>query len=274
MPAKINPREIIKYFYPHDTGLRRLLIRHSEFVCEKALLIARKNPGKNLDLELIACGAMLHDIGIGKCKAQSIYCLGIEPYIRHGILGAEMLRNYGKEKGVDMEPYARICERHTGCGLAAEEIRAQGLPLPQEDFLPETPEEKIICLADKFFSKSGSMKEKRLRKIVRGMEKFGQPQVQRFLRMAEEFHIAKVRRVTTPLMEACGWILVDILLAGLTTSMCSVGIFFFWLKAAFLLFFLIRSIIFDQLANLQRRDILIYELIYLLIFPVELFVHF
>jgi uncharacterized protein len=50
-----------------------------------------------------------------------------------------------------MEKFARICERHTGSGLTAEEIVSGGLPLPERDFLPETLEEKIICLADKFF---------------------------------------------------------------------------------------------------------------------------
>ena len=50
--------------------------------------------------------------------------------------------------------HARVCERHTGAGLTKREIIEQELPLPQQDFLPETTEEKLICYADKFFSKT------------------------------------------------------------------------------------------------------------------------
>ena len=269
----MNPKEIIAYFYPQDTGLRRLLIRHSEQVRDKAVLIARENLELNPDMELLSNGAMLHDIGIGKCKAHNIYCLGAEPYIRHGILGAEMLRNYGKEHGIDMEPYARICERHTGCGLTAEEIKSAGLPLPEKDFLPETAEEKIICLADKFFSKSGNMKEKKLRSIVRGMEKFGQPQVQRFLLMAEEFHLSKVKPVDSPLLFALGLIAFDMLLAALTTCLCLIGTAFFIIKAVFLLLFLIRSIAFSISGRLKQRDIWIWEAFFLLIVISQFFFH-
>ena len=135
---------------------------------------------------------MLHDIGIGKCNAEDIFCQGSEPYLRHGIIGAGMLREYGKLSGMNMEVYARICERHTGSGLTAEEIRKGGLPLPEQDFLPETPEEKVICLADKFFSKSGKQKEKDLETVIRSMKKFGSQPNDRFEALAQEFNIRKI----------------------------------------------------------------------------------
>ena len=47
-----------------------------------------------------------------------------------------------------------FAKRHTGAGLTKKEIIEQELPLPQQDFLPETTEEKLICYADKFFSKT------------------------------------------------------------------------------------------------------------------------
>ena len=164
--------EIIRHFYPEDTPLRRRLLAHSEQVRDKALALAR-NSGETLDLRLVADGAMLHDIGIFACDAPGIDCRGSEPYLAHGVIGAKLLREYGAEHGMDLEKYARICERHTGSGLAADEIREQRLPLPERDYLPETPEEALICLADKFFSKSGDMREKPLAKIRRSMDKFG-----------------------------------------------------------------------------------------------------
>jgi uncharacterized protein len=187
----VKSQEIIEYFYPEDTELRQILIRHSMQVRDKALQIAGINPGMNLDLEILNHGAMLHDIGIGKCNAKDIFCFGREHYLRHGILGAEMLRDFGKTHGVNMEIYARICERHTGSGLTASEIQAACLPLPEKDFLPETREEKVICLADKFFSKSGTGDEKTLETVIGSMKKFGIGPETRLLALVQEFQIQK-----------------------------------------------------------------------------------
>ena len=174
--------EIIGHFYPDDTPFRQMLLKHSYQVCTKAESIMEMagagSPG--LDRGLVIRGALLHDIGIGRCHAPDILCMGTEPYIAHGVIGAQMLRDYGAETGMDLEAYARICERHTGTGLTAEDIRRQHLPLPERDFLPETPEEKLICLADKFYSKSGNMEEKSLSRIIRSMEKFGPETLKRW----------------------------------------------------------------------------------------------
>ena len=62
----------------------------------------------------------------------------------------------------------------------AAEIRERKLRLPERDLLPESAEEKIICLADKFFSKSGAMEEKSVDQIRKGMLKFGEASLERF----------------------------------------------------------------------------------------------
>ena len=178
----IDPDVVISHFYPEDTPLRRLLLRHSTQVRDKALAILAnpQRPPLELDAELVSAGAMLHDVGILQCHAPSILCTGTRPYIAHGMIGAEMLRDYGRAHGLDMEPFARICERHTGAGITAKEVREQGLPIPERDYLPETPEEKLVCLADKFFSKSGDMKDKTVDVVRRSLEKFGADTVERF----------------------------------------------------------------------------------------------
>ena len=180
--------EIIACFYPEDTPLRRRLIRNSEQVRDKALALA-EHVSEPLDRALVSDGAMLHDIGIGGCDAPGIDCRGDAPYIAHGMIGARMLRRYGAERGIDLEKYARICERHTGSGLSAAEIREQRLPLPERDYLPETPEEALVCLADKFFSKSGDMREKKLEKIYRSMSKFGPEPLARFEALCRRFNV-------------------------------------------------------------------------------------
>ena len=117
---------------------------------------------------------MLHDIGIFKCYAAGIQCFGTEPYICHGRIGAELLRSEGFPR------HARVCERHTGAGITKAQIIAQNLPLPQQDFLPETMEEKVICYADKFFSKTHIDREKTIEQAEKSLSKFGEEGVLRF----------------------------------------------------------------------------------------------
>ena len=190
----IDPYVIIDAFYPDDTPLRRLLVQHSLQVCAKALAILDLPANRDLapDREIVRAGALLHDIGIGRCHAPDILCTGDLPYLAHGIAGAELLRNYGRAHDLDLEPFARIAERHTGSGLTAAEIAAGGLPLPPRDFLPETPEEKLICLADKFYSKSGDLREKSMERARKSMAKFGPGPLARFDALCALFHLPPI----------------------------------------------------------------------------------
>ena len=163
----MNPLDIIYKYYPADDALRRLLLKHSRQVADKALAVCERHPDLQLDRQLVYEGAMLHDVGIFLTDAPGIFCHGSEPYLLHGRLGAELMRKEGRED------LARICERHTGTGLTAEDIRRQGLPLPLEDFRPETEAEKVICYADKFFSKSHPDAEKTAAQVVKSLAKFG-----------------------------------------------------------------------------------------------------
>ena len=204
----MNYLDIIHHFYPEDTPLRRLLLLHSECVRDKALQILEGSgfrglvsgfrvQGSNLNLDLIIAGSMLHDIGICATHAPGILCEGTEPYICHGTIGARMLRqlvaegSFSAEDAAMLEACARICERHTGAGLTRQDILSQGLPIePAVDLLPETLEEQLVCLADKFFSKSGDpRKEKSLEHVRRSMMKFGADSLARFDALCSTFNI-------------------------------------------------------------------------------------
>lgn len=169
----IDYLNIINKYYIPQTPLYELLIKHSSDVTNKALKIA-KNCGEDVDLDFIYESAMLHDIGIFKTQAPSIYCGGNERYICHGVIGSELLQSEGLSK------HALVCERHTGAGLSLKDIISQKLPLPHRDMLPISVEEKIICYADKFFSKSHLDREKSVDEIFREMEKYGIDTVNRF----------------------------------------------------------------------------------------------
>ena len=170
----MNYNLLIDKYYPEDNELRHILINHSQSVARKALQIVSYHPELHLDAQFIEEAAMLHDLGIFRTDAPGIQCFGSEPYICHGRLGAEILRQKGYER------HARVCERHTGAGITCEEIIKQQLPLPHQDFLPETLEEKVICYADKFFSKTHLDKEKTIEKAEKSLMKFGEEGVSRF----------------------------------------------------------------------------------------------
>ena len=122
-----DPMRLIEKYYPEDNALRRLLVHHSRQVAAKALDVADRHPELGLDRAFLYRAAMLHDIGIFRTDAPAIHCHGTAPYLMHGRLGAELMRAEGLERE------ARVCERHTGTGLTAAQIEAQGLPLPPAD---------------------------------------------------------------------------------------------------------------------------------------------
>lgn len=165
---------IIDKYYTEDDDLRHILLVHSRAVADMALRIADRHPELNIDRQFVEEAAMLHDIGIFRCDAPGICCHGTEPYICHGRIGAELL----KEEGYPQ--HARVCERHTGAGLTLEDIVTQQLPLPRQSFLPETIEEQLICYADKFFSKTRLDREKTFEQAIGSLMKFGEAGVERF----------------------------------------------------------------------------------------------
>lgn len=158
---------IINKYYPENDELRQLLVKHSRQVADRCLQIAKKHKELPVDVQFLEEAAMLHDIGICRCYAPSIHCHGTEPYIRHGVLGGEMLRQEGFER------HARVCERHTGTGLPGYE--------------PETLEEQIVCYADKFYSKSAPDHVRTVLETAQSLEKFGHEGVKKFLAWSERF---------------------------------------------------------------------------------------
>src|ERR1035437_5010765 len=176
---KINPLEIIERYYQPGSKIYNILVKHSEQVKNKALDIAFLHPEMNLDIQFVEEAAMLHDIGIFQCDAPRIYCHSSHLYIEHGYLGAEILRTEGLEK------HALVCERHTGVGISIEMILENNLPLPHRDMLPVSLEEKLICYADKFFSKTELGETHSLERIRKYLNRYGESEAQKF----NEWHI-------------------------------------------------------------------------------------
>lgn len=123
--------EYIKYLI--EAGCDPEVIAHCRVVRDVAIRIADRilNAGLiRVDRELVAAGAILHDIGRSKT---------------HGMAHAEAGGTICREIGLS-DSLCRIVERHIGAGLTSSEREAFGLP--HEDRLPETIEEKIVAHAD------------------------------------------------------------------------------------------------------------------------------
>lgn len=172
---------IINKYYNDNPKLKDILVCHSRSVTERCLQIAAVHPELNIDLDFVKEAAMLHDIGILRTDAPGIFCFGDQPYICHGYLGAEILRAEGFPR------HARVCERHTGAGLTRDEIIRQHVPVPVQDYLPETIEEQLICYADKFYSKSHLNREKTAEHALKSISKYGEDGARRFKHWMEIF---------------------------------------------------------------------------------------
>jgi len=108
-------------------GADERLKRHS-IMCSKVALTIGK--GCDSDKRLLEAGALLHDIG-----------RTVTNTISHGAEGYKIL----KREGLD-EIIARFCSTHVGAGLLRK--TAKKLKLPDQDYIPRTIEEKIVCNSD------------------------------------------------------------------------------------------------------------------------------
>jgi uncharacterized protein len=150
-----------------------LVHTHCEIVWAIASqLIERGAPA--VDAELVRAGCLLHDVGV--------HLLDGSPYIRHGVLGEELLlaRGYPAE-------IARFCSHHTGVGLTRDDVLRQGLPLPVAGYLAETAEERLVMYADKFHSKTTPPVFVTAEAYGKSVSRFGAEHAVRFAGLVREF---------------------------------------------------------------------------------------
>ncbi|WP_305787237.1 HD domain-containing protein [Symbioplanes lichenis] len=110
--------------------------------CRIVAAIAAQLLPAGADPALVRAGALLHDIGVHRLGPG-------DAYIRHGLLGHELLRTAGLP-----EELCRFCSCHTGVGITRADIVTQHLPLPPGDYVARTEEERLVMYADKFHSKT------------------------------------------------------------------------------------------------------------------------
>lgn len=155
---------------------------HSRIVWAVAQQLLDRAPGSvAVNADLVRAGCLLHDIGVYRLYDPAGR---IEPgnYVRHGVLGHQLLR----EAGFD-EELARFCSRHVGVGLLREDVLEQGLPIPAQDYLPESGEEELVMYADKFHSKTAPPVFLTARSYAAHVQRYGLDKVTRFDRLRARF---------------------------------------------------------------------------------------
>jgi len=116
-----------------QAGCSADVVAHSIVVSQLALSFAERVTVA-VDRELVQQGGLFHDIGRSRTN-------GIE----HALAGVEIAKKLGFS-----EQLIHIIERHIGAGISEEE--AVKLGLPKKDYIPLTPEEKIVSYADNLIS--------------------------------------------------------------------------------------------------------------------------
>jgi uncharacterized protein len=179
IPADVQIRALHEKYAPHRRAFD-LVYTHCEIVCRIAeQMLARTD--LDIDADLVRAGSLLHDIGVYRLY-DGAGELDHALYVRHGILGAEMLAEEGFPEAI-----RRFCSCHVGMGLTSSDVRDQRLPLPIADYLPETGEERLVTYADKFHSKTEPPIFMTAASYSAGVRRFGDDKVAAFESMREEF---------------------------------------------------------------------------------------
>lgn len=170
-----------------------LIATHCEIVARLAVILAEQS-GQTVTNTLIE-GALAHDIGTysvletervnasTEIQAEHVN-VGREPifqrniYIQHGTRGYELLLSEGFD-----ESLAQFARNHTGVGITKAECIQQNLPLEPQDYLPETVEQEIVLLADKFHTKSIPPRFVSVHTARARVEKFGSENIVRWDRL-------------------------------------------------------------------------------------------
>jgi uncharacterized protein len=149
--------------------------------CEIVWAVARQLLPPALDAELVRAGCLLHDVGVYLLYGAD-GTLDHAGYLRHGVLGQELLRDLGFA-----ETLCRFCAHHTGVGLDRDEIVRRRLPLPPRDYLPESAEERLVMYADKFHSKTAPPTFVTAPAYAAAVSRFGEDKPARFAALVAEF---------------------------------------------------------------------------------------
>ena len=188
----MDPYKIIEKYFDKNSKAYDILVIHSEAVLKKAIQIAKNVPELYPNFELIKQGALLHDIGICRCRVPALGCNGTEPYIKHFLFSRDILRDEGCSTELQ-----DIVLKHIGCGFTVDEIEVYNFPFPKEDVIAKTVEEQIVSIADMYFSKKiGELQtERSLDDIRNRFKKYSLRQQRLFDRWIKKYKLESLSKL-------------------------------------------------------------------------------
>lgn len=157
-----------------DAGCDKGVIDHCLTVHHVAVSLANRiiSAGTLVDSDLIAAGAILHDIGRSKTHGMD-----------HADAGASICRSLRFDERICL-----IVEHHIGAGITAEERVQFGLSA--EDRIPKTLEEKIVAHADNIVKGSRVMSES---EFLTSISRLPEPVRSRLIILSDEMkHLAGI----------------------------------------------------------------------------------
>jgi uncharacterized protein len=178
-------REILALHERHapTAGALDEVYTHCEIVCRIGEQLLRQGfPGAGaIDADLVRAGCLLHDIGVYRLYDEAGR-LDHAGYIRHGVLGHDLLAAEGLAEGI-----CRFASCHTGVGISRDDVISQGLPIPVADYLARTAEELLVMYADKFHTKASPPRFLTARAYAASVRRFGEDKVVAFEAMRARF---------------------------------------------------------------------------------------
>jgi uncharacterized protein len=168
-----------KKYAPNNAAFDRVY-GHCRVVWDTAQQLLSRRP-QQVNKELVRAGCLLHDIGVYRLYGDDGLLHG-ENYIRHGILGEELLRSEGYP-----DELCRIASHHTGTGLTRHDVVQQKLQLPLADYTARTIEERLVMYADKFHSKTEPPQLNSVQWYSQHIGRFGMQKVGEFDALVREF---------------------------------------------------------------------------------------
>lgn len=183
VPGEAEIVELHERLAPHPAALE-LVLTHCRVVRRIAEQLAcglGARSGPALDLELVRAGCLLHDVGVYRLYRPD-GDIDHASYLRHGVLGHELLRDLGYA-----EALCRFASRHTGVGLTREDVVAQHLPIPVDDYTPHSIEEQLVAYADAFHSKTHPPTFVAPDTYARRIARFGTDKADRFATLRTRF---------------------------------------------------------------------------------------
>ena len=165
-------------------GALDLVYTHCVIVCAIAEQLCSL-PGAGLDIDididLVRAGSLLHDIGVYRLYDDAGN-LDQANYIRHGVLGYELLREEGLPEAI-----SRFASHHIGVGISRGDVLDQQLPIPAADYLADTGEERLVMYADNFHSKTTPPVFRTASECAARLRRFGEEKVRAFQAMRDTF---------------------------------------------------------------------------------------